>query len=269
MAIKAGLIGCGSIGTVLAKFMDSDRRFELAYLLDDDIAKCESLSSKLKNKPEVVIRTDDMKGADIIIEAASQQCVKERMIKAASMADVLIMSVGAFSDMNLFGELKEKAEKSGHRIYIPSGAVAGLDGIRAAAQAGLKSVTLTTRKHPRSLEGAPWVIKQDIPVHAIRKPEVIFNGSAKHAAEWFPQNVNVAITLSLAGIGAEQTKVKIIADPFVSKNVHEITAEGKFGTMTMRLENNPSPKNRKTSYLAALSAVATLKRIAETVQVGT
>jgi aspartate dehydrogenase len=268
-AIKVGMIGCGAIGTVIAKYIETDSNFELSYLLDDEMEKCESLSRQLKGKPSCVIRVQDMEGAELIIEAASQQCVRERVPGALGKADVMIMSVGALADDELFRQIKKKASEHGRRIYIPSGAIAGIDGLKSAAQAGLTSVTLTARKPIKALENAPWIIKNDIPLHSIRKPTVIFEGSAKQAAEWFPKNVNVAVTLSLAGIGTEQTKVKIIADPFLERNQHEISAEGKFGTMTVKLENNPMPKNRKTSQLAALSAIATLKKIAENVQIGT
>ncbi len=269
MTIKVGLIGCGSIGTVLAKFIDASPQFSLTHILDDDADRCGILSKSLHSKPLTVIRTDDIEGTDLIIEAASQECVREIGPKMVGKADTMFMSVGAFSDMMLFNDLKERAEKSGHRIYIPSGAIAGLDGIKAAAQSGLESVTLVTRKNPKSFEGAPWVIKHDIPIHSIKKPEVIFEGSAKHASEWFPKNVNVSIALALAGIGPERTKVRIIADPFAERNTHEITAEGKFGSMAVKLENNPSPHNQKTSRLASMSAIATLKKISETVQIGT
>jgi aspartate dehydrogenase len=267
--VKVGLIGCGAIGTLIAKYIETDGNFELSYLLDDEMEKCESLSRELRGKPPCVIRVQDMEGVGLIIEAASQECVRERVPGAIEKADVMIMSVGALADGELFRQIRKKAEEKRRRIYIPSGAIAGLDGLKAAAQAGLTGVTLTTRKPIKALENAPWIIKNDIALHSIRKPTVIFEGSAKQAAEWFPTNVNVAVTLSLAGIGTDQTKVKIIADPFLERNQHEISAEGKFGTMTVKLENVPMPKNRKTSQLAALSAIATLKRIAENVQVGT
>jgi aspartate dehydrogenase len=269
MAIKVGLMGCGAIGTVIARYLDTDKNFELAYLLDNETERCESLSKELKSHPACVIRVQDMEGVGLIIEAASQDCVRERVPSALEKTDVMIMSVGAFADDELFRQIKAKAEKHSRKVYIPSGAIAGLDGLKAAAQAGLSSITLTTRKPVKAFENAPWIIKNDIALHSIRKPTVIFDGNAKDAAEWFPQNVNVAVTLSLAGIGAGQTKVKIIADPFTETNQHEIAAEGKFGTMTVKLDNKPLPNNRKTSQLAALSAIATLKKISETVQIGT
>lgn len=269
MVLKVGLIGCGAIGTELAQFMNSDKNFELTYVMDDRMDACEKLSADLRPEPRTVIRAMDMEDADLIIEAASQECVRNRMPAALEHANVMIMSVGAFSDTQFFNEFKEKAEKHDRRIYIPSGAIAGLDGLKAAVHGGLKSVTLIIRKHPSSLKGSPWVIKNDIALGAIRKPTVIFEGSAKHAAGAFPKNINVSISLALAGVGPEHTTVKVIADPFAVRNTHEVDATGKFGTMNIRLENNPSPYNKKTSRLAALSAVATLKKIVESVQIGT
>lgn len=269
MVLRVGLIGCGAIGTELAQFINSDKNFELTYVMDDKMDACEKLSANLRPEPRTVIRAMDMEDADLIIEAASQECVRERMLGALEKADVMIMSVGAFSDTKFFDEFKEKAEKLGHRIYIPSGAIAGLDAMKAAVYGGLDSVTLVTRKHPSAFEGSPWVIKNEILLHPIKKPTVIFDGTANRAIDAFPKNVNVSIALALAGVGPEQTNVKIIADPFAVRNAHEIEVTGKFGSMSIKLENNPSPYNKKTSRLAALSAVATLKKIVESVQIGT
>jgi aspartate dehydrogenase len=269
MALKVGLIGCGSIGTVIAKFLDSDKNFELAYILDDDMDKCKRLSSGLKGPPASVIRVQDMEGVDLIIEAASQECVGERMFSALEKADVMIMSVGAFSDSGLFERIKAKAEKHKRKVYIPSGAIPGLDGIKAAAVNGLKKVALVSRKPPKNLHGSPGAAKFRIGMDAITKPTVIYEGSAEEAAQLFPRSINVSVALSLAGLGVKKTAVKVVADPFVKRNVHEIHAEGKFGMMTLRTENLPSPGNKKTSYLAALSAIATLKRIRESMQIGT
>ncbi|UCD03095.1 MAG: aspartate dehydrogenase [Candidatus Aenigmatarchaeota archaeon] len=268
-AIKVGIIGCGAIGTELAQYMDRDKRFQLLYILDEKKEASEKLLAKLKNKPAEVISVTDMEEADLIIEAASQECVRERMPGALEKADVMIMSVGAFSDTKFFREFRDKAEKLGRSIHIPSGAIAGLDALKAAAQGGLDSVTLTTRKHPSAFEGAPWVKKTEVPLHAIKKPTVIFEGTANRAIAGFPKNINVAITLALAGVGPEQTKVKIIADPFAVRNAHEIDVVGKFGTMNIKLESNPSPYNKKTSRLAAFSAIATLRKLAESLQIGT
>jgi aspartate dehydrogenase len=267
--IKVGLIGCGSIGSVLAKYINSDKNFRLLYVLDVERRKCRDVLKKIKSKPRIVKTVSEMADADLIIEAASQECVKDYGLKILDHSDLMVMSVGAFSDTDSFEKMKRKAEENGRHVYIPSGAIPGLDGIKAAGMAELEKVTLTTRKPPKSLEGAPWVVEKDISLKSIRKPMVIFEGRAKEAARWFPKSVNVSIALSLAGIGVEKTKVRVMADPFTDRNVHEIEAEGKFGNMTLRTENFPSPGNRKTSYLAALSAIATLKKLSENIQIGT
>jgi aspartate dehydrogenase len=143
-----------------------------------------------------------------------------------------------------------------------------LDGIKSARDE-IERVMIRTIKPPKSLEGAPFFKKRHIELSKIRKPTIIYEGSAEEAARLFPSNINVAASLSLAGIGPRRTKVQIIADPNIKCNVHEITAEGRFGVLKTRAENVPSPDNPKTSYLAALSAIATLKKITEPIQVGT
>ncbi len=166
------------------------------------------------------------------------------------------------------GRLREAVRK-GIPLYLPSGALAGLDGIKAAASGHLRSVTLTTRKPPRSLAGAPGILRRKIRLDKLRKPMVVFQGSARQAAKEFPQNINVAATLALAGVGAARTRVKIIADPGIRTNIHEVEAVGDFGRLTARTENRPSPANPKSSLLAVRSAVATLRQILNPLKVGT
>ena len=131
------------------------------------------------------------------------------------------------------------------------------------------SVTLTTTKPPLGFTGAPGVEQKRIDLRQIRVPTELFSGPAREACRLFPANVNVAATLSLAGIGPDRTMVRIIADPGVSRNIHEVEVRGEFGVLRMRAENVPSPDNPKTSYLAILSAVATLRNLASQVQFGT
>jgi aspartate dehydrogenase len=160
-------------------------------------------------------------------------------------------------------ELFDKARANNVQIWLPSGALCGLDGVRAAMEAGLHTVTLTTRKPPKGLEGAPWLVENNIDASALSEPLVVFEGSAREACKAFPKNVNVAAALSFAGIGPEETKVRIIADPKATSNSHEIFAEGAFGNLKTVTENMPSPRNAKSSYLASLSAVAELRRAAQ------
>jgi len=147
--------------------------------------------------------------------------------------------------------------------------VLGLDGVKAARLGAITEVTLTTRKPPAGLKGAPYIEEKGIDLDAIKDEELIFEGAAGEAIKAFPKNVNVSATLSLAGIGAEKTKVRIICSPKYVRNSHEIELKGEAGTFFIRAENVPSPDNPKTSYLAVLSALATLKGIASAVRVGT
>jgi aspartate dehydrogenase len=209
-----------------------------------------------------------MKGAGLVIEAASQECVREHAQAILSKSNIMIMSVGALADADFLKAVRKAAEEGGKRIYIPSGAIGGLDAIRAVAGMA-ERVTLTTRKNPLAFEGVPWIAQNDIALRSIKKPTTIFEGTAAEASELFPVNINVAMSLSIAGIGPEKTKVKIIADPFIKENIHEVEAEGPFGKMLFRTENAVSADNPKTSQLAGLSAVAMLKGMAESMRVGT
>jgi aspartate dehydrogenase len=182
---------------------------------------------------------------------------------------MMIMSIGALADEKLWEQIKSLALEHNCKVYLPSGAIVGLDGLKSASIGGINSVMLTTRKPPSGLQGAPYIERQGIDLSSLKRATVIFEGCAEDAVKGFPANVNVAATLSLAGIGAKRTKIRIIADPAISRNVHEIHVEGEFGRFETRAENIPSPSNPRTSYLAALSAVATLKKIAEPVQIGT
>jgi aspartate dehydrogenase len=204
-----------------------------------------------------------------VLEAASQEAVRKLIPKALkAKKDVMIMSTGALADEKLFHEIRELAEKNNLKVYLPSGAITGLDGIKSAGDE-IESVMIKTTKPPKSLEGAPFFEKHPMNLNEIKKPTVIYEGNAEEAVKLFPSNINVAASLSLAGIGPKKTKVQIVADPNIKSNIHEIIAEGKFGVLKSRVENVPSPDNPKTSYLAALSAVATLKKIGEAIQVGT
>lgn len=207
---------------------------------------------------------------DLVIESASQNAVRlliPRVLEAG--CDVMILSVGALADEELRKKLFRLAQQNNCKLYFPSGAVVGIDGINSASAAEISSVTLTTRKPPSGLAGAPYVVCKGIELEKIETETLLFEGSASEAVKAFPANVNVAATISLAGIGFERTKVRVIADPALSRNVHEITVEGEFGKFFTRVENLPSPENPKTSYLAALSAISTLKKILNPVKIGT
>lgn len=268
--MKVALIGCGNIGTIIAKAIKEKKvEAKLEYVYDIIEKKGQEFAKKFnttyKNFDDIL--KEDL---DLVIEAASQEAVRTLIPKALkTKKNVMIMSAGALVDQNLLQEIRGLADKNKLKVYIPSGAIAGLDGIKSAKIIEIENVTLITRKHPKSLEGAPFFEKHHFDLSEIKNPTIIYEGPAKEAVELFPANVNVAASLSLAGIGPEKTKVQIIADPNIKSNIHEIIVEGKFGVLKTRVENLPSPDNPKTSYLAALSAIATLKNIKESIQIGT
>jgi len=276
---KVGIIGCGTIGSELALAIDSGKVKKASLLLLYD--KVENAVVKLKSKLEnsntttfsnfsQFISSSAFANTDIIVEAASQDAVRKfAKTIIQSGKDLIIMSVGALTDGDLLHELSDIASKKEVHIYVPSGAIAGIDAIRSIRHL-LKSVTISTTKTPKALAGAPFFEKTRIKPESITKKRLIYEGTARDAVKKFPSNVNVAAALGLAGVGMDATKVKIIADPAISVNQHEITAKGKFGEIKILLQNTPSPSNPKTSYLAVLSAVECLRSISDdNIRIGT
>jgi aspartate dehydrogenase len=166
-------------------------------------------------------------------------------------------------------DLFEKAKEKECRVYFPSGAIAGLDAIKGAKESRIDSVTLTTYKSPSALQGAPYLAREGIKLSEIKEKTTLFEGSCREAVKAFPQNINVAASLAFAGVGLEKTRVRVVVDPALKRNVHQIVVEGDFGRLETRTQNLPSPINPKTSYLAVLSAIATLKGIVNPLKVGT
>jgi aspartate dehydrogenase len=193
-------------------------------------------------------------GVDLVVEAASQGAVP-MLLKCLPFCDVMIMSVGALADKKLLARLSAVAKEYGRKIYLPSGAIGGLDAI-ASADGKIRSVLLETVKDQKSLGRTD------------KKRTVVFEGSAREACRLYPKNVNVAATLSLAGIGFEKTRVRIISDPGAKRNMHTITVKSESGSMQFRFENEPFAENPKTSALAALSAISRIKKIGSTIQIG-
>ncbi len=270
--LKIGVIGCGFIGGQISRAIDSGAvDAELFALCDSSEKKALELAASLKRSNPACMKIEDMlHSVDLLIESASQNAVRFIVPRALEAGcDVMVLSVGALVDEELRERIFRLAKQNNCKLYFPSGAVVGIDGINSASAGEISSVTLTTRKPPSGLTGAPYVICKGIELEKIETETVIFEGSASEAVKAFPANVNVAATISLAGIGFERTKVRIIADPATSRNVHEITVEGEFGNFYTKVENLPSPENPKTSYLAALSAVSTLKKIMNPVKIGT
>ncbi len=264
---KVGLVGCGTIGSQLAMAVDSGKvaNASLVSLFDVVENNAQGLKSKMRGKPSAYSDFDRFISSDIdiVVEAASQEAVRKfgKMILRAGK-DLMVMSVGALADRAFLSELLQAASENGSRIYVPTGAIAGIDAVRSVRHL-LESVTLTTTKSPKALAGAPFFETSKIKLDKITERTVIYEGAASDAVKAFPANVNVAAVLSLAGIGADKTKVRIVADPVATTNQHEIVATGSFGEIRIAVSNVPSPGNPKTSFLAVLSAIECLRSICD------
>ena len=266
--MRFGVIGCGAIGSQIARAIDKGVILgKLVALCDLDKRKSQNLRNLLKSKPEATNLKRLVQLADFVIEAAHPDAVKKistEVFKAKK--NLLIMSIGGLLKNP---EILVQAQKKRINLYLPSGAIAGIDALKAANSGKISLVTLVTSKPPQALLGAPYLSKKKIDLSRIKKKRIIFNGNAEEAIKGFPANINVAGLVSLTGIGAKKTKVKIVVDPKLKRNIHEIVIQGDFGKITTRTENLPSPVNPKTSQLAILSAIATLKQVSDSVRMGT
>lgn len=253
--MKVGIIGCGAIANIItSSIVPENNGIDLAYFFDKDIERAENLAS-LANGVAVLDFDEMLNDVDLVLECASPSSVKHLApIVLKHGIDMIIMSIGAFMDKEFYTEVLDIAKKNNAKIHLPSGAVVGLDGIKAVAKFGLKEISLVTRKSPKSLG------------KDINTEEVLFEGKASEAVKEFPLNINVAATISLAC--NRDIDVKIIVDPKVDRNVHEITAKGDFGEFKTTTMNYPCSTNPKTSMLAALSAIRLLKSFNETISVG-
>ncbi|MEM1716519.1 MAG: aspartate dehydrogenase [Candidatus Bathyarchaeia archaeon] len=263
------------MGSVVAEAIDDGKIENASLIIIYDIVPehAEKLASKLKRRPliarslsEILERSD----VHIVVEAASQEFVKEHAVEILSgNKDLLIMSVGALLDESLLSEIIDVTRRTGRKVYVPSGAIVGIDNIKSAALGKVEEVILVTRKPPESFRGTDLIEKSGIDISSIKEPLLLYEGPARKAVEILPQNINVAATLSLAGIGPDKTKVRVIADPKIKDIIHEVYVRGEFGEMYTRTVNKPFPSNPRTSYIAALSAIATLKRITSNMLIGT
>ena len=267
---RIGIVGCGAIGSKIAEAINSDLKdkAKLSALYDIDSVKARDLAGKLRKKNIIVLSLARLiRRSDLVVEASSAGAAADIAREALrNRRDCLIMSVGGLLGAE---DIFDLAREKNCSVYVPSGAIAGIDALKAHKLANIKRVILTTRKSPQALSGAPYVIQKKIDLDNIKEETIIFEGSAQKAVAFFPQNINVAALLSLAGIGKEKTRVKIVCSPGYSRNIHEIEIESSAGKTFVRCENSPCPDNPKTSYLAVLSAIAALKEIFEPIKIGT
>lgn len=266
-----GIVGCGAIGSSLAEAVRKifSARAKLSGLYDKDTAKAVKLACRLHERSLALSGISAViDNSDLIIEATSAAAssgIAEKALTASK--DILVMSVGGIA--GCYERLKALAEKRKGRIFIPSGAICGMDGLKAAALTKIKKVVLTSRKPPQAFLGNLYLSGKKINLQGIRKETILFEGNALQAIKAFPQNVNVAVALGLAGIGPRRTIVRVVASPGLKRNIHEIEISSDAVNIFTRTENKVHPDNPKTSYLAVLSAVAALKNILGYASIGT
>lgn len=261
--------GLGAIGLAVARALDEGRieGMSLAAVSARDVAKAERAMAGFRTAAPVLPLGRLAESADVVVECAPAAVFAEVAVPAVERGRIFVpISVGA---MLRHMDLVERARRTGARIVVPTGALIGLDAVRAAAEGEIREVRLVTRKPPRGLAGAPYLVENGIEVEGLTAAKRVFDGSARDGAAGFPANVNVAAALSLAGIGPDATRLEIWADPAVTRNTHTITVDADSARFTMTIENVPSEENPRTGKITALSVLATLRRLTAPLVAGT
>jgi len=267
MAIKSiGIVGCGAIGKALLKAVESGKlAVRVAGVTSRTEKSAREFLTAFKNPPPYLSLDELVRASDLIVEAAGGHVVQELAEKVfAAGKDLMVISVGALLE---HPEIMEASRRTGCRLYVPSGAIAGLDGIKSACVGQISHVTHTTRKPPAGLEGAPYLVERGITLAGLKEEREVFSGPAREACRGFPANVNVTGAVSLAGIGPDKTRVRILAVPGLMHNCHDIDIEGEFGKLHVHIENVPT-ENPKTGKLTALSIIRAVQDIVDPVRIG-
>lgn len=267
--LKLGIAGLGAIGMALARAVDEGRvpgiRFAAACVRDR--GKAERALRDFRTQADLVDPAALSEATDVIVECLPPGLFATVAEPAIERGRVFMpLSIGRLIDHM---HLVDRAAQTGARIVVPTGALLGLDAVRAAAEGTIASVKIVTRKPPGGLAGAPLLVQQGISVEGLEKPVRVFEGSARQAIAGFPANVNVAVALSLAGVGPDQTRCEIWADPGVTRNTHTIIVKSDSSDLTMTIENIPTEENPRTGRITALSALAALRRLTAPLVVGT
>lgn len=269
--IKVGVVGCGAIGSRIARAVCQELKNDcvLTGLYDINEEKSFALARQLRLSTDIVKTSLDevIESCSLMVEAVTaintKDIIREALLKKKS---VLCMSVGKLLKNP---ELFSLAKRNKCSLLLPSGAIAGLDAIKAASLVRIKKITLTTRKPPTGFRDNPYFRQKGIDVTKIKKETVLYNGGVENAVKLFPQNINVAATLALASQNEDKLSIRIVTSPKYKTNSHEIEVEGDFGKITTRTDNVVCPDNPKTSYLAVLSGIQTLKEFSTGILIGT
>jgi len=265
--LRVAVAGLGPIGIRVAEALDRGiDGLVLAAVSVQNPEKHRSRLAKLTRTPAVLPIAALSEVADIVIECAPSKLLRSIVAPfVASGKTAVVLSAGALLDNE---DLIELAKQNGGQIVVPTGALIGLDAVTAAAVGNIQSVRMVTRKPVLGLAGAPYIVENNIDIERITEPLKIFDGTAREAAKGFPANLNVAVALSLAGIGPDRTRLEIWADPALTRNVHRVDVESDSARFSMSIENIPS-ENPKTGLITALSVIAYLRKQRASLRVGT
>lgn len=265
---RVAIAGLGAIGLKVARAFDTGLPgLTLVAVAGRDKGRTLSQAANLACAPSVTDAAALAGIADIVVDCAPSASFAAL---AASVVDAgrMLITVNAGALLRHM-DLVDRARDTGARIVVPTGALLGLDAVRAAAEGTIASVTMVTRKPPGGLEGAPYLVERGISLAGLTQATCVFEGNAVDGARGFPANVNVAAALGLAGIGPERTRLQIWADPSIERNMHSIEVEADSARFSLRIENVPSDENPRTGRITALSVIACLRGLASPLRVGT
>jgi aspartate dehydrogenase len=265
--LRVGVGGFGTIGGAVARHLDDGiAGLELAAISARNRGRAAQKLSGFRKRVPVVSLGELPEHADVVVECTPASAFAEVAGPAVQVGrSLIVMSCGQLIERP---DLVETARNTGARIIVPSGALLGLDAMRAAAEGVIYSVRMVTMKPPKSLAGVPYLETHGIRLDGLEEPLKIFEGTAREGVRGFPANVNVAAALSLAGIGPDQTRLEIWADPRLTRNTHHVIVDSDSARFEMRIENVPSEENPGTGRITALSVVATLRALTAPLRVG-
>ena len=264
---RVAVVGLGSIGRKVVEALDKGiDGLVLAAVSVQEPAKHRDFLAGL-NKPPAILPIDGLaEVADLVIECAPARLVRSIVAPFVSRGKTaVVLSAGALLENE---DLIALAKQNGGQIVVPTGALIGLDAMTAAAEGNILSVRMVTRKPVNGLVGAPYLVANNIDIERITEPLRVFEGTAREAAKGFPANLNVAVALSLAGLGPDRTRLEIWADPTLTRNVHRMEVDFDSARFSMSIENIPS-ENPKTGRITALSVIAYLRKQRSALRVGT
>ena len=265
--LRVAIVGLGAIGRKVAQALDQGiASLALVAVSAQKPEKHRGWFAGLTKPPAVLPIEALVDVADIVVECAPGKLVRSIVAPFVTSGKIaVVVSVGTLLDNE---DLIELARRNGGQIVVPTGALIGLDAVTAAAVGTIHSVRMVTRKPPLGLAGAPYIVEHNIDIEGITEPFRVFEGTARDAAKGFPANLNVAVALSLAGIGPDRTTLEIWADPTVTRNTHRVEVESDSARFSMSIENIPS-ENPKTGMITALSVIACLRKLRAPLRVGT